>query len=73
MINDEDDVEILIAYITEYYEDGNENRIKYEVYDCNHEVVDKFNDIYEALSCAECQDAMFIMDVPKNEIIWGHD
>lgn len=28
-------------------------------------------DIYEALSCAECYDAKFILDTEKNDVIWG--
>ena len=46
---------------------------KYEIYDCNHEVIDKVDDIYEALGCAEAYEAMFILDTNSNDIIWGSD
>ena len=46
---------------------------KYEIYDCNNEVIDKTNDIYEALGCAETYDAKFVFDTETNEIVWGSD
>ena len=45
----------------------------YEIYDINNEVIDKVDDIYEALGCAEAYSAKFILDLEKNEIIWGSD
>lgn len=46
---------------------------KYEVYDINDEVIDSMNDVYEALSCAECYNAKFVLDTNTNEIIFGSD
>jgi hypothetical protein len=43
---------------------------RYEVYDCNEEVIDAVDDIYEALGCAETYEAQFIYDTHTNEIIW---
>ena len=46
---------------------------RYEVYDCNKEVIDEADDIYEALGCAEAYEAQFIYDVHTHRIIWGED
>lgn len=44
---------------------------KYEIYDINNEVIDKVDDIYEALGCAEANDAKFVLDTESNEIVYG--
>ena len=44
---------------------------RYEIYDCNDEVIDKVDDICEALSCAETFDAKFILDTESNEVVYG--
>ena len=46
---------------------------RYEVYDLNDEVIDEMDDIYEALGCAEVQEAKFVYDTHTDEIIWGTD
>ena len=46
---------------------------KYEVYDINNEVIDSMNDIYAALSCAECNDAKFIYDTESGEVVFSSD
>lgn len=44
---------------------------RYEIYDYNDEVIDKTNDICEALACAEVMKAKFVLDVETNEIVFG--
>lgn len=44
---------------------------RYEIYDFNDEVIDKVDDIYEALGCAEAQEAKFVLDTETNEIVFG--
>lgn len=44
---------------------------KYEIYGINNEVIDKVDDIYEALGCAEANDAKFVLDTESNEIVYG--
>lgn len=45
---------------------------RHEVYDCNKEVIDEADDIYEALGCAEAYEAQFIYDAHTHRIIWGY-
>ena len=47
--------------------------MKYEIYDYNDEVIDSTNDVYEALGCAEVNEAKFVLDTESNEIIYGSD
>ena len=44
---------------------------RYEIYDCNDEIIDKVDDIHEALGCAEASEAKFILDTEDNEIVFG--
>lgn len=44
---------------------------RYEIYDFNDEVIDKVDDIYEALGCAEAQEAKFVLDTETNEVVFG--
>lgn len=44
---------------------------RYEIYDYNDEVIDKVDDIYEALGCAEAYEAKFVLDTESNEIVFG--
>lgn len=44
---------------------------KYEIYDINDEVIDKVDDICEALGCAEAFEANFILDIETNEVVYG--
>ena len=44
---------------------------RYEIYDYNDEVIDKVDDIYEALGCAEAHEAKFVLDTESNEIVFG--
>ena len=44
---------------------------KYEIYDINDEVIDKVDDIYEALGCAEANNAKFVLDTETNEVVFG--
>lgn len=44
---------------------------KYEIYDINNEVIDKVDDICEALGCADANDAKFVLDTESNEIVYG--
>ena len=44
---------------------------KYEIYDCNDEIIDKVDDIYEALGCAEANNAKFVLDTESNEVVYG--
>ena len=46
---------------------------KYEIYDINHEVMERMDDLRDAQDYAETNNAMFIMDVETNEIVWGSD
>lgn len=54
-------------------EEKNNRMKRYEVYDCNKEVIDAVDDIYEALGCAEAYEAQFIYDTHTHRIIWGKD
>ena len=45
--------------------------MKYEIYDHNDEVIDRTDDVYEALGCAEVNDAKFVLDTESNEVILG--
>lgn len=42
---------------------------KYEIYDCNDEVIDDSNDLLEAQISAQNENAKFILDTENNEII----
>lgn len=44
---------------------------KYEIYDYNDEVIDKVDDIYEALGCAEAFEAKFVLDTESNKVVYG--
>lgn len=53
---------------------NNKNRLgimRYEIYDINNEVISAMDDVYEALSCAECYDAKFVYDTKESEVIFG--
>lgn len=42
---------------------------KYEIYDCNDEVIGESNDLLEAQISAQNENAKFILDTENNEII----
>lgn len=42
---------------------------KYEVYDCNDEVIDKCDSLIDAQIAAEYDNAKFILNTETNEII----
>lgn len=44
---------------------------RYEIYDINDEVIDKVDDIYEALGCAEAFEAKFVLNTETNEVVYG--
>ena len=46
-------------------------RGRYEVYDCNDEVIDDLDDLKLAQVSAEYDNAKFILDTKTNEIVWG--
>ena len=50
---------------------GENTMKKYEIYDYNNEVIDKVDDIYEALGCAEANNAKFVLDTESNEVVYG--
>ena len=46
-------------------------RGRYEVYDCNDEVIDDLDDLKLAQVSAEYDNAKFILDTETNEVVWG--
>ena len=46
-------------------------RGRYEVYDCNDEVIDDLDDLKLAQVSAEYDNAKFILDAETNEVVWG--
>lgn len=46
-------------------------RGRYEVYDCNDEVIDDLDDLKLAQVSAEYDNAKFILDTKTNEVVWG--
>ena len=46
-------------------------KYRYEVYDCNDEVIDAHEDLQMAQIAAEADNAKFIYDTNKGEVVWG--
>ena len=46
-------------------------RGRYEVYDCNDEVIDDLDDLKLAQVSAEYDNAKFILDTKSNKVVWG--
>ena len=46
-------------------------RGRYEVYDCNDEVIDDLDDLKLAQVSAEYDNAKFILDTKTNEVVWS--
>lgn len=46
---------------------------RYEVYDCNKEVMESFDDHLDALDYYNDNNTMFVYDCEKNKIVEGSD
>ena len=46
-------------------------KYRYEVYDCNDEVIDANDDLHMAQISAEHDKAKFIYDVEEEKVVWG--
>ena len=44
---------------------------KYEVYDCNDEVIEGYDEYTDAVTEAEYSNGKFILDTETNEVVWG--
>lgn len=53
--------------------DTDSDKKRYEIYDINDEVMERADDLRDALDYAENNNAKFVMDIQTNEIVWGSD
>ena len=71
LLPERSEYQAIIEQIEEGFLGVEDRKKRYEVYDCNNEVIGEDDSIEGALGCAESHCAQFVYDTETNEVVWG--